>query len=465
MIRFFKGLSCFAALSMLAAACTTTPDGADTSNDELRVRPGDSENQARLTLSLPTGSCLPGGNCSRPLSGTFAATIDGVAVSLGVSTRLKPGAHTIGVNGSETTVTLGARQVRNYVFAVARSKCTADALGSVPATDFGKSVEVSNAACPIVAIGVTVTPQTLENVWMAVDVPVGPLCKTNWFILRSDYKCQILRNQIIAKISISNSKPLAFPGNGASCSFNGAVIFSSSATDAERECNELKSGDWASTFGGAARSLPPGYFLPAIGSVFSATDTAFVADTYSVDVGGVAQSFTLAEGNISEIPIRLGAVGAVPNTFATNITFADVAELPSAPSVWGRYAATVESNCRADRTYMLPVNSVRTPLKLKAFVDSACTYTLSVAGREQILNQSAPNAITLHRLDVDDVTVTREDGSTYLAHGTYEVFFGGNRVVRAETNSGIDMLPGTYELVISYQTVDGAKTQRQTLTF
>jgi hypothetical protein len=140
------------------------------------------------------------------------------------------------------------------------------------------------------------------------------------------------------------------------------------------------------------------------------------------------------------------------------VTFADVAELPTAAA-----QATITSSCTGDRAYTFS-NAVRTPLKLKAFVDSACTYTLSVAGRTQVLGQSAANAVTLQRLDVDDVTITREDGSTYLVKGSYEVFFGGNRVVSASTNSGIDMLPGTYELVITYATVDGTKTQRQTLT-
>ena len=96
---------------------------------------------------------------------------------------------------------------------------------------------------------------------------------------------------------------------------------------------------------------------------------------------------------------------------------------------------------------------------------SAIEYPLNVGGRPTALSQTSTNSIKLHRLDVDNVEVTKEDGSTYLVTGKYEVFFGGTRVAGPyNTNGGIDLLPGTYELVVTFNTADGPQTQRETFT-
>jgi hypothetical protein len=105
-------------------------------------------------------------------------------------------------------------------------------------------------------------------------------------------------------------------------------------------------------------------------------------------------------------------------------------------------------------------------LALNAFVNAACTYTLNVAGRTQVLNQAQPNAITFHRLAVNAVTITREDGSTYTVNGTYTLNYGGVQVAGPyNTGTGIDVLPGTYQFSLSYTDFDGPQTQTQTLTF
>ena len=94
------------------------------------------------------------------------------------------------------------------------------------------------------------------------------------------------------------------------------------------------------------------------------------------------------------------------------------------------------------------------------------TYTFTAAGRTVTLSQTSDNTIALNRVDVSGVTVTRENGSTYFAGGDYELYFGGNRVAGPHsTGTGIDVLPGEYELVLKYRTSDGEKTQRHTLSF
>jgi hypothetical protein len=90
--------------------------------------------------------------------------------------------------------------------------------------------------------------------------------------------------------------------------------------------------------------------------------------------------------------------------------------------------------------------------------------------------------IKLERLDVDDVEVTKENGETYMVRGTWQLYRqgpnnawlpitikqdcsnGAGQAASFPTNAGLDVLPGTYRLVISYTTGEGPKTQEQTVT-
>jgi hypothetical protein len=111
--------------------------------------------------------------------------------------------------------------------------------------------------------------------------------------------------------------------------------------------------------------------------------------------------------------------------------------------------------------YELVVNNVAMPLALKP---------------------GDTKTIQLERLDVDDVEITKETGETYMAHGSYQLFRqgpnaswipitvrqdcsnGAGQQVAFPTNAGIDVLPGTYRLLISYATAEGAKQQEQVVT-
>ena len=93
-------------------------------------------------------------------------------------------------------------------------------------------------------------------------------------------------------------------------------------------------------------------------------------------------------------------------------------------------------------------------------------------------------SVTIPRIDVNHVKVTREDGTTYMVAGNYQVYReeapGGNWVpillknmdtscyVRGSfasfpTRTGIDVLPGKYRVVITYATSEGGKTQEHIL--
>lgn len=94
--------------------------------------------------------------------------------------------------------------------------------------------------------------------------------------------------------------------------------------------------------------------------------------------------------------------------------------------------------------------------------------------------------VPVERLDVDDVEVEKEDGSTYNVKGQYVVYkqgpnnswlpitqyqqsyYGGCSGTRAAwsapTGTGLDLPPGTYRLVITYNTAEGAKTKDEVVT-
>jgi hypothetical protein len=194
---------------------------------------------------------------------------------------------------------------------------------------------------------------------------------------------------------------------------------------------------------------------------FPSADFAAAPGTYSFSVegtGGFASvDKAVAEGDVKDLAFSLPTIGTIPARFDTNLTFADARALPDAQST------VIASSC--ERPYTVPSSATGT-VNLKAFVFPECTYKLQVPGREVVLSQTATNNITMNRLDVDDVTVTREDGTTYAARGTFELYYGGAKIAGPyNTSSGIDALPGDYEIVVKYTTALGQQTNRYTAHF
>lgn len=428
------GFICFGGIasSLMLAACSPAANDQIASNrEDIIISPTDTENWAKLTLGLPTGTCLPGNSCSRPLGASPSLMIDGARVSLGAPVRLKPGEHTIVANAVTSKITLAAKELRTFVLSVARSKCTPVALPPVSPTDFGKTPSLSNAACPTVAASTSADtiPGGVTNAALQPfheGICAGGLTRFG----TPGVPCNLYAPHTVTSVRIS-----------------GGACIPIVPTNAEVACNNSVAGSFS-------------WITPTAGiASLAAYDQAFLPETYSVTVGsGPPQSFTLREGTVTDVPISLPVVGTVPALFTASITLADPRQLPTAG------AAQIKSSCSSDRTYSVSASAVGT-LNLKAYADSACVYTLDVNGVTRTLSQTAANAFTLRRVDVDDVLVTREDGSTYTARGTYELYLNGLRVAGPySTHTGIDALPGTYELVISYSTADGPKMQKHTFT-
>ncbi len=380
------------------------------------ISPTDSENWAHLTIALPQGSCQPGGTCLKPLGSAASPTIDGTAAQLGQAVRLKPGDHTLIVNGLSDSVTLTAGQARTLTLPIGHRKCQASSLQSVPKTDFGSTVTLANAACPSMA-----SPGAgLSNVALYSYYYCG--ASYLFYTLTPSSVCSTIPNSAVYSYML------------------GGVCTNTNAISSPSTCSS--------------------YLAGGLGSVtLSDQDLAYVPGSLSISVNGVSQTFTLAEGDEKEFDLSLPAIGTVPGTFKTNISFADSRDNADAA------VGTIVSSCTADRGYSIPGAS-SSKLALSAFVASGCTYTLKVPGGSQLLDQTKDNNITLHRIDVDDVSISREDGTTYVVKGSYQLHVGGVLVAGPfQTGTGIDVLPGTYDWDLSYTDADGTKTQHQTLTF
>jgi hypothetical protein len=437
-----KGAVLFGVLAtVFGCSAITGEDEGESSTDDLRKKPKASENWSNLTVQLPTGSCQPGQSCSRPLGQAAAITLDGATIQLGAAQRIKPGGHTLAVNGVTTTVNLAAGESKTFVLPTARRKCTAAGLPNVSQTDFGKNVSLSNAACPSTAQIDTSSggSSTKPNVTLHYYNWGCPAANVTGTLNASSTSslCSSLRTDRVYSVNL----------NGTCIDLRATRSDGQYGINPAEACNLYVNGDvsWAN-----------GQLQTA--AKFLDYDLAFVPGKYVVNVGSATETFTLTQGEQEEVALTLPVIGTVPDVFKTNITFADPRELPDA------VAATITSSCSGDRSYSVPATTT-TQLKLNAFVETNCVYTLNVAGRPTQLSQTAANNIKLHRLDVDNVEVTKEDGTTYMASGKYEVYFGGTRVAGPyNTNTGIDLLPGTYELVITFNTADGPQTQRETFT-
>jgi hypothetical protein len=418
------------------AANETSGDGAQGSSD-LRINPTGSENLAYLTVQLPTGTCVAGGTCGKPLAHNPVLTLDGATLAFGSQQRIKKGDHVISVDGATMTVTLAAKEKRVVTLAVAHRKCVAASLPNVDATDFGATPVVSNVACPaaVTVAGANANPfangATLSTFYSGTPgVCNGSVFFQNYTLANfSPTTCQGWTGYTIVSASTSTT------GRCGAVNINAAQL-----------CNEIIASNFT-------------HLTSLFGADFLDQDLSFAPIAYQWNLSNATSgTVTFKEGQITEVPVTLPVVGTLPAEFKTRIDFATTRELPDYT------VASIRSSVAGEKTYSLPA-SANASLNLKAYVNTAATYTLTAAGRTVTLDQSKDNVIKLNRLDVDDVTITREDGTTYVVKGTYELYFGGTLVSGpAQTHTGIDALPGDYEVVIKYTTDEGPQVDRQTIT-
>ncbi len=402
-------------------------------DDALRLSPDAGESLARLTVKLPTGSCTAGGSCGRPLARNPVLQLDGVTIALGSEQRVVRGPHRLTVDGVPHPLTLNAGQRKNVSLPVARRRCTADTLPTVEGTDFGATPVVTNHPCP------TRMSSAVDG---GVFDPFASGGTLSWYYQGGSCTQSFFAGWTRSQLQSSCGGWAGYTITGVSGPGGACVPVN---VNANTLCRAVLAGDYS-------------LFTP--GAALEEGDLAYAPGAYTYSFPGqtTGTRVTLAEGSLRELEIRQPVVGQAPALFTTTLVLDEPRELADA------VATTVTSSVSGERNYTLPANA-RGTVTLKAYVNTAATYTLTVGGRQVTLDQTQANRVVLKRLDVDDVAVTREDNTTYLQRGTFEVYFGGTRITGPHaTNTGVDLLPGDYEVVIQYGTAEGEQVQRHTVT-
>jgi hypothetical protein len=109
-------------------------------------------------------------------------------------------------------------------------------------------------------------------------------------------------------------------------------------------------------------------------------------------------------------------------------------------------------------------------------------YDYVVNNQVFALDLTAGKVVTVpvDRIDVNDVTLTKETGEKYTVQGTWQLFTpgpnnswvpflvrdcaAGQAAFSAPTKTGVDVLPGNYRVVVSYTTAEGGKTQEYVIS-
>jgi hypothetical protein len=104
-----------------------------------------------------------------------------------------------------------------------------------------------------------------------------------------------------------------------------------------------------------------------------------------------------------------------------------------------------------------------TTVKAVGFGPAAGNATATLGPRKIALSlrNGETTKLALGRIDVTDVLVTRENGTTYNARGTYTVTCttDGTAIGSFSTSKGVDVLPGDYRVDLSYSTEEGPRSQ------
>ena len=417
------------ALAVPACASTTASEASESEEftSDLRIKPTDNETLSRFTVTTPAGWTLP----INPAEDA-TVTYRGAAAPLNLQQRLKDGdgalyvtsKFDVGVNAGNVNLVKGTAST----FDLGAMKPTFTASSDAASTlkrEFGPTPSLRVFYTGAGIAEAQVYGQALGNgaFWngapqRALLAPPGAY-RFSWTL----------------PILLDTSKSLA---GGESATVN-------IAPSDQRATIIVKKP--------AARELPD---APA-GNCHLATRTFLVHRRVDNAAGvyGEPPSYDQKNTALGNVPVQDGS-----NTYSTAYDYVTSwAALPVAGDTTVRVFPF--ANSEAPNHYELVVNNVATTLALKP---------------------GDTKTIQLERLDVDDVAVTKENGEVYTVRGTFQLFSkgpnnswipftsrqdcsnGAGVPYSLYTNSGIDVMPGTYRLIISYSTAEGARTQDQTVT-
>ncbi len=415
--------SSLALVAVLAAvpACAAVSDDAAQHEDDYRVVPTDGETLARLKVLPPSGWTLP----VNPNEDAVLVYRSG-GTQLGGMSRLPEGDGTLLV-GSKFDVQLNAGNVK-----------------------------LTKGATTIYTLG------SLEPKWdpNALTSDFGPKPSLAVFYTAPGAAEAKVYGQSRANPAFWNGapqKPLLAPAGDYRFSWTLPILSDVKETlsDGEKASVSLSPADRRATIvvkKPVARELPD---VPAVRCHLPAR--TFLVHRRAENANGVwgePPSYDQNQTSPQDLPLQPGS-----NHYGSSEQITSWAALPLKNDTTVKvfpFAASEGAN-----HYELVVNNVAMPLALKP---------------------GDTKTVQLERLDVDDVEITKETGETYMAKGTWTLHRQGPNntwlpvTVRQDcstgagaqasfpTNSGLDVLPGTYRLVISYTTGEGARTQEHTVS-
>lgn len=156
--------------------------------------------------------------------------------------------------------------------------------------------------------------------------------------------------------------------------------------------------------------------------------------------------FTIAGGATANVDL-LDSTGK----WALRIVPATLRELPNPTGLQGRVEARVQSGDYSFVDSWINLAALSKPVLVRAKASS--TLNLQAPTKQQLALTQPVSDKKLARLDVEHVGVTMPDGTTKDASGTVTI-----GTLTFPTGTGLDLLPGNYDLAISYDhPADGAK--------
>lgn len=423
--------SFLAVLLVGLGACTSSSgdDAASYDQDE-KVKPGDSEALGRLVVHSPPGPTTLG----------FSLRVDGTRLAPDTETRLTAGTHLLALvhDGADWgTSARGATQVRRVE--IQRDATTTVDLSSL----LVQFTPPDLAEGDLNVVGKPSIELTTYN-----TLPADCTARA-WTCTQNTYECQR-------------------SGNGSTCwtwfvsgrSERGTFATQSACTSActansiygplSPVCAQRKDEfcDQGETQRLVATDDLRGPWSGAAGAPL-----AVFAGTYAVTAPAGKASAMLGAS-----AYQIVSLGAARVTRASIAVRAPVRELPNARTD----ALVVKVTGPGRNEASIDVARERT-VKAVGFAPGERNASLTLGPRTMpiTLQDGATIPLALGRVDVDDVTVRRENGTTYEQKGTYLLtcVTDGTVVGTFSTGTGVDVLPGDYRADVTYSTAEGPKTQ------
>jgi hypothetical protein len=218
-----------------------------------------------------------------------------------------------------------------------------------------------------------------------------------------------------------------------------------------------------------ARRAPTGSFKPDVGAEVA---QAALPGTYFASYGFLdGATVKVAAGALSTLDLSANTRRRVTRIIAAPAELPDAA-CPDGKRVIkftgpGRDGVRKTRSASLDAPFEIGQNE-DVVLELSSFNFSReITYSLSCLSTSLLpmtlpLGElgGAPLQLKLGRIDVDDISVTQNDGSVKAVRGKYQVYDANNNgrpmlATALDTNTGVDLPRGTYDVVATYPKTDG----------